>query len=156
MRVMSDEQMQESFNIRVSLNSRLGTQHSLVGRLRIELTPVSRAFRSMQVMKSFQIWESRFLFRSFVVVVGVWALLATSLSAQVPQPDGGGVRPGVLPKAWLLGGPKCIEIPEFQVHEYNEDFYILRQSGCSNYEKPFLFLMFGKEKALLLDTGAGK
>jgi hydroxyacylglutathione hydrolase len=57
---------------------------------------------------------------------------------------------------WLLGGPKCVEIPEFQVHQYNEDFYILRQSGCSNYEKPFLFLLFGNDKALLLDTGAGK
>lgn len=76
--------------------------------------------------------------------------------AQAPQPDGGGVRAGVLPKAWLLGGPKCVEIPEFQVHEYNEDFYILRQSGCSNYEKPFLYLLFGRDKALLVDTGAGK
>jgi len=47
-------------------------------------------------------------------------------------------------------------MPEFQIHEYNEDFYILRQSGCSNYEKPFVYLLFGKDKALLLDTGAGK
>ena len=76
--------------------------------------------------------------------------------AQAAQPDGAGVRPGVLPKAWLPGGPKCIEMPEFQIHEYNEDFYILRQSGCSNYEKPFVYLLFGKDKALLLDTGAGK
>src|SRR4030095_10773116 len=75
---------------------------------------------------------------------------------QAPQPDGAGVRSGTLRRMWLLGGPKCVEIPEFQVHEYNEDFYILRQSGCSNYEKPFLFLLFGKDKALLLDTGAGK
>jgi glyoxylase-like metal-dependent hydrolase (beta-lactamase superfamily II) len=49
-----------------------------------------------------------------------------------------------------------VELPEFQIHEYNEDLYILRQSGCSNYEKPFLYLMFGNDKALLLDTGAGK
>jgi glyoxylase-like metal-dependent hydrolase (beta-lactamase superfamily II) len=77
-------------------------------------------------------------------------------TAQAPQPGGGGVRAGVLPKAWLLGGPKCVELPEFQVHEYNEDLYILRQSGCSNFEKPFLYLLFGQEKALLLDTGAGK
>jgi glyoxylase-like metal-dependent hydrolase (beta-lactamase superfamily II) len=47
-------------------------------------------------------------------------------------------------------------VPEFQVHEYNEDFYILRQSGCSHFEKPFLYLLFGKQKALLIDTGAGK
>ena len=76
--------------------------------------------------------------------------------AQAAQPDGAGVRLGVLPKAWLPGGPKCIEMPEFQIHEYNEDFYILRQNGCSNFEKPFLYLLFGKDKALLLDTGAGK
>jgi hydroxyacylglutathione hydrolase len=94
--------------------------------------------------------------RVYVLTVTILLILPGVTRPQAPQPDGGGVRPGVLPKAWLLGGPKCIEIPEFQVHEYNEDFYILRQSGCSNYEKPFLYLLFGKDKALLLDTGAGK
>jgi glyoxylase-like metal-dependent hydrolase (beta-lactamase superfamily II) len=90
------------------------------------------------------------------VVTLVLLFLHGTIRSQAQQPDGGGVRTGVLPKAWLLGGPNCIEVPEFQAHEYNEDFYILRQSGCSNYEKPFLFLLFGKEKVLLLDTGAGK
>lgn len=82
--------------------------------------------------------------------------LTGKATVQTAQQDTAGFRPGLLPKAWLLGGPKCIESPEFQVHEYNEDFYILRQSGCSNYEKPFLYLLFGKESVLLLDTGAGK
>jgi|SRR5579872_2807407 len=61
-----------------------------------------------------------------------------------------------LPDRWITGGPNCMEVPEWQVHEYNPDFYILRESGCTNYEKPFLYLLFGKEKALLEDTGAGK
>jgi glyoxylase-like metal-dependent hydrolase (beta-lactamase superfamily II) len=78
------------------------------------------------------------------------------LSAQAPQPNGGGVRAGVLPRSWLVSGPQCAGNPQFQVHEYNPDLYILRESGCSNYEKPFLYLLFGKEKAFLLDTGAGK
>jgi glyoxylase-like metal-dependent hydrolase (beta-lactamase superfamily II) len=78
------------------------------------------------------------------------------VNAQAPQPDGAGVRTGVLPGSWLLGGPNCVELPQFQIHEYNEDLYILRESGCVNYEKPFLYLLFGKDKALLLDTGAGK
>lgn len=77
-------------------------------------------------------------------------------AAHVPEPDGAGVRMGVLPDSWITGGPKCMESSEFQVHEYNPDFYILRQSGCSHYEKPFLYLLFGKERALLIDTGAGK
>jgi glyoxylase-like metal-dependent hydrolase (beta-lactamase superfamily II) len=75
--------------------------------------------------------------------------------AQLPEPDGAGIRAGTLPSAWITGGPKCMEVPDFQVHEYNPDFYILRESGCINYEKPFLYLLFGKDKALLLDTGAG-
>jgi hydroxyacylglutathione hydrolase len=95
-------------------------------------------------------------FREIVIALALLLFLPDMTRSQAPQPDGAGIRPGALPKSWLLGGPKCVEIPEFQVHEYNEDFYILRQSGCSNYEKPFLYLLFGKDKALLLDTGAGK
>jgi glyoxylase-like metal-dependent hydrolase (beta-lactamase superfamily II) len=46
-------------------------------------------------------------------------------------------------------------VPDWQVNEYNQDFYILRESGCINYEKPFLYLIFGEHYALLEDTGAG-
>jgi len=76
--------------------------------------------------------------------------------AQAPQPDGGGVRPGTLPRTWRTGGPTCGGAPEWEVHEYNPDLYILRENGCVNYEKPFLYLYFGSEKALLIDTGAGQ
>src|SRR5580698_945349 len=63
------------------------------------------------------------------------------------------LQPGTLAEPWLTGGPNCLTIPDWQVHEYNEDFYILRESGCINAEKPFLYLMFGENKALLEDTG---
>jgi hydroxyacylglutathione hydrolase len=66
------------------------------------------------------------------------------------------VRTGKLPDKWITGGPDCAQVPGWQIHAYNEDFYILRESGCTNYEKPFLYLLFGNEKALLEDTGAGK
>lgn len=65
------------------------------------------------------------------------------------------VRRGDLPAKWITGGPKCIEVPDWQVQEYNQDLYILRESGCTHYEKPFLYLFFGKERALLEDTGSG-
>ena len=65
------------------------------------------------------------------------------------------VEPGTLPKAWITGGPNCLEVPDWQVHEYNPALYILRESGCTNYEKPFLYLIFGRDRALLVDTGAG-
>ena len=74
--------------------------------------------------------------------------------AQQPQPDGGAIRPGTLPLTWQTGGPRCMEMPEWQIHEYNADLYILRQSGCTDFEKPFVFLLFGADRALLLDTGS--
>lgn len=64
-------------------------------------------------------------------------------------------RGGTLPRAWDTAGPNCAEAAEFQVHQYNPDFFILRQSGCTHHEKPFLYLLFGSDEVLLLDTGAG-
>ncbi len=82
------------------------------------------------------------------------ALTTSALHAQFPAPDGGTVRPGTLPAKWDTGGPKCMEMQEWQAHEYNPDFVILRQSGCTDYEKPFVYLLFGKEHALIYDTGS--
>lgn len=67
-----------------------------------------------------------------------------------------GVALGTLPKSWQTGGPNCAELPKWQVHEYNPNFFILRESGCTHFEKPFLYLIFGTDRALLEDTGAGE
>jgi hypothetical protein len=75
--------------------------------------------------------------------------------AYAAQGDGMGLQPGVLPTSWIVSGPNCATVPDWQIHEYNQDFYILRESGCTNYEKPFLYLIFGQDKAILEDTGAG-
>jgi hydroxyacylglutathione hydrolase len=75
------------------------------------------------------------------------------LPPDIQAGDGLGLRPGTLPTGWRTGGPNCVSVPDWQVKEYNEDFYILRESGCLNPEKPFLFLIFGENKALLEDTG---
>ena len=75
--------------------------------------------------------------------------------AQTSPPQPPDIEPGVLPRTWITGGPNCLEIPDWQVHEYNPGFYILRESGCINYEKPFLYLIFGHDRAMLVDTGAG-
>lgn len=62
---------------------------------------------------------------------------------------------GGFPDHWISGGPDCGAEPDIQIHQYNEDFYILRQSLCTNFEGPFIYLIFGEEKVLMQDTGAG-
>src|SRR5713226_2349819 len=80
-------------------------------------------------------------------------VLLLTASAFGSESDRAGLTPGTLAEPWVTGGPNCVTVPDWQVHEYNEDFYILRESGCINAEKPFLYLIFGEDKALLEDTG---
>ena len=45
--------------------------------------------------------------------------------------------------------------PQMQVQRYDDDTYVIRQSIRTNFEAPFLYLLFGGERALLIDSGAG-
>lgn len=45
--------------------------------------------------------------------------------------------------------------PETQVQRIDDDTFVIRQSVKTNFEAPFLYLLFGKKRALLLDSGAG-
>jgi glyoxylase-like metal-dependent hydrolase (beta-lactamase superfamily II) len=65
-----------------------------------------------------------------------------------------GVSGGRVAGDWYAGGADCGGRPAFRVAAYNDDFFILRQPACTNYEKPFLYLIFGRDRALLFDTGA--
>src|SRR5690349_24634083 len=70
-------------------------------------------------------------------------------TGQVPTPYGLDVR-------WIHGSPsaKHNTDPDIQVHAYDEHTFILRQNMAIDYEAPFLFLLFGNARAVLIDTGA--
>lgn len=57
---------------------------------------------------------------------------------------------------WIHGSADCAANadPPIQVHQFDEDTFILRQNKCLNGEGPFLYLLFGEARALLLDSGA--
>ena len=96
----------------------------------------------------------RWQFPALLLVAAMGWLGARVARAQFPEPDGGDLERGTLAAHWATGGPKCMEMPEWQVQEYNPEFFILRQSGCTDFEMPFLYLIFGQDKALLWDTGS--
>ncbi|MFI6948385.1 MBL fold metallo-hydrolase [Streptomyces sp. NPDC050422] len=65
-------------------------------------------------------------------------------------------EPRVLDVDWIHGSPsaKHNNDPDIQVHAYDEHTFVLRQNMAVNYEAPFLFLIFGNARAVLIDTGA--
>ena len=79
------------------------------------------------------------------------AAVADHVQVQAPPPI---LEPGVFPSSWYVPQSECGSAPAFRIHAYNRDFLILRQSGCTHYEKPFLYLIFGDQEAMLIDTGA--
>ncbi len=61
---------------------------------------------------------------------------------------------GFIPTQWI-SGVNCGTDPLIQVEQYDDDLFILRQSMCTDFEAPFMYLLMGADRALLLDTGAG-
>ncbi len=64
--------------------------------------------------------------------------------------------PGSLPTQWNIGAEDCEASPQpsLEVHAYEPQTFILRQSPCANFEANFIYLLIGSDKALLIDTGA--
>lgn len=81
--------------------------------------------------------------------------MATDIDERIDFSDGAPIT-GSLDVAWNHGTPSGAagSEPTIQTHRYDEHTVILRQSKIVNYEAPFLFLLFGNDRALLLDTGA--
>ncbi|EJT96766.1 hypothetical protein DACRYDRAFT_119838 [Dacryopinax primogenitus] len=90
----------------------------------------------------------------------IWplSLLPFFAPAQLPllqESTSRGIETGVLPLQWPAYNCSIDPPPEpWHVHHYNAHLTILRQSGCTECEKPFLYLLYGNKKALLLDSGA--
>ncbi|MEM7358309.1 MAG: MBL fold metallo-hydrolase [Pseudomonadota bacterium] len=57
---------------------------------------------------------------------------------------------------WHYGTESCETdaAPPIEVLRVNPSSFILRQNKCQHFEAPFMFLLLGTERALLLDTGA--
>ena len=85
--------------------------------------------------------------RMCVAACCVVLLVVSSAAAQLV--------PGSMDVHWDEGAADCskVSLPPLQVHAYNPQTFILRQNLCSTFEAPFLYLLVGSTKALLIDTG---
>lgn len=57
--------------------------------------------------------------------------------------------------AWIHGAADCAHSsdPLIQVHQFDDDTFVLRISKCFSYEGNFIYLLFGDTKAVMFDTG---
>lgn len=81
----------------------------------------------------------------FVILVAF--LCAGSAEAQLVA--------GSMDVHWDQGAADCAKstAAPLQVHAYNAQTYILRENLCATFEAPFIYLLIGSQKAMLIDTG---
>jgi hydroxyacylglutathione hydrolase len=82
------------------------------------------------------------------------AVLAAA-SLFTPSPARSQLLPGSMDVHWNEGASDCAASsqPPLQVHSYNSTTFILRENPCATAEAPFMYLLIGSTKALLIDTG---
>ncbi|MGB7330738.1 MAG: MBL fold metallo-hydrolase [Terriglobales bacterium] len=85
---------------------------------------------------------------SLSTLFGIGLLMASCCaSAQIAA--------GSLDVHWNEGAKDCKASPQapIEVHAYNPQTFVLRENLCATFEAPFMYLLIGSTKALLIDTG---
>src|SRR5580704_12508764 len=89
--------------------------------------------------------------------VGLFLLLTSVTFAMLTTPLRASTQllPGTMNVHWDEGASDCAanSQPPLQVHAYNQQTFILRENLCATFEAPFMYLLIGSQKALLIDTG---
>jgi hydroxyacylglutathione hydrolase len=82
----------------------------------------------------------------------VLVALAVALTSTPAWPQ---LVPGSMDVHWNEGSPTCVKNPQppLQLHQYSPRTFILRENLCTTFEAPFMYLLIGSTKALLVDTG---
>ena len=84
----------------------------------------------------------------------LFVLLALAVPLASP-PEWSQLVPGSMDVQWNEGSRNCANDPQppLQEHQYNTRTFILRENLCTTFEAPFMYLLIGSTKALLIDTG---
>lgn len=88
-----------------------------------------------------------FLSCALIASIGLASFLQPSAIAQQES--------GSMSVQWFGGSTNCSKDagPPLQVHKYNANTFIIRENLCETAEAPFMYLLIGSERALLIDTG---
>jgi glyoxylase-like metal-dependent hydrolase (beta-lactamase superfamily II) len=101
------------------------------------------------------------VFLKHLLVVGTLLISKTAISSETSGAQTGSDDPLVAlatlrEKKWIHGSADCSSNadPAIEVHRYDQSSYVLRQNKCLSFEAPFVYVLIGDERVLVLDTGA--
>jgi glyoxylase-like metal-dependent hydrolase (beta-lactamase superfamily II) len=86
-----------------------------------------------------------------IVLLSTALVLSATVRAQTAAAPSAAKSP--FHEAWIDGAHGSE--PQMQVQRYDADTYVVRQSVKTNVEAPFIYLFFGTERVLEIDSGAG-
>lgn len=91
-------------------------------------------------------------------VPSVWSIVCALLAVELlllPTAARSQLVPGSMDVHWSEGAVDCSKSSQqpLQVHRYNARTFILRENLCVTFEAPFMYLLVGSARAILIDTG---
>jgi hydroxyacylglutathione hydrolase len=91
----------------------------------------------------------------FVLFMALVLFAGSPINMQAADSSVSSLAPGTMDVHWNEGAPDCSKStePPLQVHPYNAQTFILRENPCATEEAPFMYLLIGSARALLIDTG---
>lgn len=92
-----------------------------------------------------------FCFAIHASAQGLPAPVSTSTDAEVEYTD-------LTSASWQHGAESCqsASFAAIQVQQVNANSYVLRQDKCVTFEAPFIYVLIGQDKVLVVDTGANE
>jgi glyoxylase-like metal-dependent hydrolase (beta-lactamase superfamily II) len=100
-----------------------------------------------------------FLLLTLLLLAGVNILVYSTPVFAGTAPHGSG-KPyaDLATDHWLHGSKSCKNDtnPAIEVKQADRSTYVLRQNKCITFEAPFIYVLFGRDTVLVVDTGANK
>ncbi|MFT6406976.1 MAG: glyoxylase-like metal-dependent hydrolase (beta-lactamase superfamily II) [Arenicella sp.] len=96
--------------------------------------------------------------KSSLFIVALLLSATANAAADIVNKDSKQTYADLATAQWLHGAKSCKKDtnPTIQVMQADASTYVLRQNKCITFEAPFIYVLFGQDKVLVVDTGANQ
>jgi glyoxylase-like metal-dependent hydrolase (beta-lactamase superfamily II) len=90
---------------------------------------------------------------SFLIIIGCSSPIKVNANSEVLTNK---YQSTITKSDWIHGSEDCKTNKDsvFDVYKHDDHSFIIRQNKCLTFEAPFIYVLIGNQKVLVLDTGA--